>query len=669
MINSRALIITLIVFAAFVSLVVQLFSVQIGSHEKYSARATKQQNRVFPIRAERGIIYDRNGEILAYTKDDVSLYADARMLRSNSKKRQRLANELAKVFNTKPSKYINLIKRAKRNVCLEKKIPKEKSLLLTSLVIDGFYKTEDYTRIYPYSNITSHILGYVDDDCNGRAGFEKLYDSELNGVDGELYVENDAVGRSVSIDYDNSIPAISGNSFNLTINKVYQKILVNELKEGIINYKGKSAIGIIVNPKTGEILALANVPDYNPHQYFKVSNFVRRNRALTDTYEPGSTLKSIVMALLLEEGIVSEKNVINTENGKYKIKGALIRDTHKFEKLTVQEVLEQSSNIGMVKLSDKIGERDFYKGLRDFGFGNSTSIDLMGESKGMLKKPDYYSGISKAFMSHGYEISVTPIQMIMAYSALINGGRLLQPYILKSIFDQNGEIEEEFEPTKIRDVISEETSNRIRNIMLGVVENGTGSKAQQDNVYVGGKTGTAQKLVNGKYSRRLYNSSFIGFFPADDPEIICFVLVDSPEIGRYGGQVAAPIFSNITKKIMETDFSIERNKNKIERESIIQNFVASVEEYDVDDDLISFANVSDEAEKNERPEKIVRSTMPNLRNKSIREAISILSALNIEYSINGSGRVNKQSINKGTPVANGMTCILTCSNNIQKAYN
>lgn len=658
--NSRALIITLFVFAAFISLVVQLFSVQIGSHRKYSARATKQQNKVYPIRAERGIIYDRNGEILAYTKDDVSLYADARMLRKNTKKRDQLANSLAKVFNTKPSKYINLIKNAKGNVCLERKIDKEKALLLSGLVIDGFYKTEDYTRVYPYNHYTSHILGYVDKECNGRAGLEKLYNDELTGADGELYVENDAIGRSVSIDYDNSQMPIPGNSFYLTIDKVYQRILVNELIEGVNKYKGKSAIGIIANPKTGEILALANVPDYDPHAYYKESDFVKRNRALTDTYEPGSTMKSIVLAMLLEDNLVNEQNVINTENGKYRIKGAWIRDTHKHEKLTVREVLEQSSNIGMVKLSDKISERDFYRGLRDFGFGNLTSIDLIGETNGRLKKPNSFTGISKAFIAHGYEISVTPIQMIMAYSSLINGGKLLQPHILKKIVNHNGEIEKQVGVTKIRNVISENTSDRIKKIMLGAVENGTGSNAQQDNVYVGGKTGTAQKIIDGKYSSRYYNSSFIGFFPAEDPEIICFVLVDSPEIGRYGGQVAAPIFSNITKKIMETDFNIDRNKNAIERDGIIQKFVSNINDEYESDDFSSFANVSD-SEQSEDTKIVSRSTMPNLKNKSLREAISILSDLKIKYSIKGSGRVVSQSLEKGSPIKENSSCVLVCS--------
>ncbi len=661
MINSRALIITFFVFAAFFGLIAQLFSVQVGSHKKYSAKAEKQQNKIYTIKAERGIIYDRNGEILAYTKDDVSLFADTGMLKRSSRRKNKVAKKLAEVFKTSPSKYLRLIENSKGNVCLEKKISKEKALLLSDFVVDGFFKTEDYTRVYPYGNITSHIIGYADKECIGRAGLEKLYDERLKGIDGELHVENDAIGRPVSIDYDNSIIATPGNSVYLTIDKVYQKILVNELKEGIEKYEGKSAIGIIANPQTGEILALANVPDYNPHQYYKATNFSRRNRALTDTFEPGSTLKSVVLAMLMEKGLTNENQIINTENGKYRIKGALIRDTHKFEKLSVREVLEQSSNIGIVKLSDRIDNKDFYRGLRNFGFGNLTSIDLVGEARGRLKKPNSFSEISKAFISHGYEISVTPIQMVMAYSALINGGKLLQPYTVKKIVNHEGDIEEEFETTKIRRVISEKTSDIIKSIMVGVVENGTGSKAQQASVYVGGKTGTAQKLIDGKYSSRLYNSSFIGFFPAKDPQVVCLVLVDSPKKGRYGGQVAAPIFGKIAKKILETDFSIERNKEEIERENIIHEFTASIEKQNDKEELVSFANVSDQPKRDEAKSKIVRSTMPNLKNKSLREAIRILSDLNVRYTIKGSGKIIEQSVRKGTAIKDGMNCVLTCS--------
>ncbi|MCP5061763.1 MAG: transpeptidase family protein [Ignavibacteriae bacterium] len=661
MINGRALFITSIVLVVFVGLIIQLYTIQIGGHDEYKHKADHQQNRTYAVKAERGIFYDRNKEILAYTKDDVSLFADSRMLnrKANRKRRNKIAETLAKVFNEKPQKYLNLIKKSKKDVCLERKIPKDKALLLNNLVVDGFYKREDYTRVYPYGHVASHVLGYVDKDSEGQSGLEKMYNNLLKGKDGELFVENDVIGRTVSIDYDNSVSSISGDSFVLTLNKVYQKILVNELINGVETYQGKSAIGIIANPNTGEILALANVPDFDPKNYHTASNFQRRNRALTDTYEPGSTMKSIVLAMLFEEGLAKEQQVINTENGKYRIKGAWIRDTHKNKKLTVAEVLEESSNIGMVKLSDRIDDRDFYKGLRDFGFGNLTSVDMLGETKGYLKKPNQYSGITKAFISHGYEVSVTPMQMVSAYSALINGGNLYEPRILKRIIDSNGEVEEEFEKTKIRRVISEETSDRIREIMLGVVEHGTGKNAQLENVFVGGKTGTAQKLIDGKYSRK-YNSSFIGFFPAENPQVICFVLVDSPEKGKYGGQVAAPIFKNISKKIMDIDFDIERKKNKIEREELLNNFIADIEASNSKVDQLALQNYTDKKNRSSVT-KITRTTMPNLINKSLREAISILSDLKIQYKINGNGKVKSQSIKKGEKIKAEMVCKIVCT--------
>lgn len=658
--NSRALIIAFFVLTTFVVLVVKLFTVQIGDHTVYKAKADRQQNTIHVVKAERGIFYDRNNEILAYTKDDVSFYADSRMLRKHPKKERKIAEKLSKIFKTNPNKYLSLINHSKGNVCLEKKVTKDKALLLDNFVVDGFFRTADYTRVYPYKNVTSHVLGYVDNQSVGRAGLEKMYDNKLKGVDGELHIENDAIGKTVSIDYDKSVAPISGYSFELTLDKVYQKFLVNELAKGIKEYEAKSGIGIIANPETGEILAMADVPDFDPNEYYKYSDFVRRNRALTDTYEPGSTMKSIVLSLLLDKNLTNENKVINTENGVYRIKGAWIRDTHKYNKLTVKEILEESSNIGIVKLSRKINDNDFYKGLRDFGFGNLTSIDMPGETRGYLKKPDQFSGISKAFISHGYEISVTPIQMIMAYSAIINGGNLFQPYILKKIIGPDQKTVKEFTPKKIRKVISAFTSKRMRDILLGVVEEGTGTNAQQDNIYVGGKTGTTQKIVEGKYSNKEYNSSFIGFFPVENPQIICFILLDAPQVGRYGGQAAAPIFKNITSKILETDFSIKRNKNKIERNELLQNLMTKINIEDKRDNEISFSNVSEESNQIKK-DKIKRSTMPNLNSKTIREAISELSELNIKYNFEGNGRVIKQSIKPGTLIVKGMICQLICS--------
>ena len=660
MINSRALILSGLIFLIFLFLVVTLFKIQVSGHQKYKSQADKQQNKLYVLKAERGTIKDRNGEILAYTRQDNSLFADCRMLnrKRNAKKRLKLAKKLSTVFKKPASYYLRMIKKGKGNISLEKKVSQDKTILLNNFVVDGFYKVQDYTRVYPYSNLASHVLGAVNKQSAGVDGVEKMYNKYLKGKDGFLVVENDVIGRTVTINYDQSENPVPGDNIVLTINKVYEKILEKSLIDGIKKYKGKSGIGIIMDPSTGEILALSNFPNFNPSKYNKYSAAARRDRVLTDTYEPGSTMKSIVMSVLLDKGLVDPSEVINTENGRYRIKGAYINDAHKYKRLTVSEVLEHSSNIGMVKLSERINSGAFYKSLRDFGFGNPTEIDLPGETKGMLKRPDRYSAISKAFISHGYEISVTPLQMITAYAALINGGYLLRPFTVKEIDDAEGNVIVKNEKEVIRRVITQMTSEKIKKMMLGVVESGTGELAQMKDVYVGGKTGTSQKLIKGRYSNKYYNSSFIGFLPVQAPKLICLILVDSPEIGRYGGQVAAPIFKNIMSKIFEVDSDIIEKHERIDR---IGNPISKIileNEKKSKSNILSTADIASEYKERFKTnsKNINRKTMPNLKNMSLREAISILNSLKIKYKIEGNGRVVYQSINAGTELKKGIFC-------------
>lgn len=486
--------------------------------------------------------------------------------------------------------------------------------MISDFTIDALYKTEDYSRIYPYSSKGSHVIGYVDTKINGVAGIEKQYDELLKGKNGLRYIEQDVLGRLVSVNEELSITPEKGNDIQLTINNDFQNILEEELVKGINKYEGKTGVGIVMNPNSGEILAMASSPTYDPANYNLFPDSTRRNRVLTDTYEPGSTIKSIVMSMLIEENITNENELINTEHGKYRIKGATIRDTHEYDILTVQEVLENSSNVGIVKLSDKIDDKTFYKYFRDFGFGNKTSIELPGETAGFLKKPEQYSKISKAFISHGYEISVTPLQVITAFSALINGGELLKPYVLKEVADSYGNIIEKNEKTKIRKVISKETSERIINMMIGVVENGTGKAAQLDNILVGGKTGTAQKLINGRYSNKNHNSSFVGFFPADNPQIVCLILIDSPQKGRYGGQVAAPIFKEIAKRICEADLNITPNKEMPNRnKNRIEQLFADIGNDSSENILQSLNKGESKKIKKENIDFSNRTTMPDLK--------------------------------------------------------
>ncbi|MDZ7765215.1 MAG: penicillin-binding protein [Melioribacteraceae bacterium] len=415
-----------------------------------------------------------------------------------------------------------------------------------------------------------------------------------------------------------------------------------------------------MNPNTGEIVALANYPAFEPSKYFRYNDIIRRNRALTDTYEPGSTMKALTMSILLDNDLVSEDEMIDTENGRYKISNAKIIDVNKFEKLTVREVLEQSSNVGITKLSDRIDDRTFYKYLRDFGFGNATSVTLPSEAAGYLKKPDHYSKLSKPFMAFGYEISVTPLQMVTAFSALVNGGNLYQPRIVDKIVDEKGRIIEEFESTKIRNVISSETSERIKNLLFGVVEHGTGKLARCNNMLVGGKTGTSQKYVDGEYVKD-YNASFIGFFPADNPEVVGLILLSSPATGKYGGVIAAPVFKKIVTRIVEEDIRVAPQKISIAREEESLNKILETITNSEEPVFLQTANVGEEAPHIENVSYYAsRVTMPNLMNRSLREALAILNEMGLRYDVNGSGRVVSQSIKAGSKITRGSVCLIEC---------
>lgn len=661
MINYRALIITGFLLLAFVALVIKLFNIQIANNEYYALIAERQQNKPQIVKAERGLIKDINGEVLCYTRDNISFFVDTRMM--NDKKVDSIAALFSKVIGKPENYYKNIIAEGVRNVCVEKKVPMDKALILKKAAIEGLFYEEDFTRVYPYGSLASHVLGYVDKKMKGVEGIEKVYDEKLTGMDGNYVFERDVIGRIISVNENLSKAPTAGNNINLTINKTYQKILEEELANGLQKFGGASALGIIMNPNTGEIYALSNNPDFDPANYEVFTAASRRNRVLTDTYEPGSTMKSIIMSILLDQNLVQENEVINTENGTLIIKKAKITDTHPHAQLTVKEILEQSSNVGIAKLVSRLDDDLLFKYLRDFGFSNSTSIDLPGEAEGFLKKPGSFNPLTKPFLSFGYEISVTPLQLISAYSAIVNGGTLYQPYILKSITNPNSVVIEENKPKKIRTVIGKSTSEKMKNFMIGVIENGTGTAAQLDNVLVGGKTGTSQKLVDKSYSSSKHNSSFVGFFPADNPKIICLILVDAPEVGKYGGLVAAPIFHDVAKRIIEADLNLVPDKQKIVREkNLVDQLIADIKSAPVSTSK-SYLNIPSPS-KNEtngrRIFKLNKTIMPNLINTSMRDAIAQLNQLGLKYKIVGNGKVTWHSIEPGVAITAGDTCFVKC---------
>ena len=653
--NSRVLILIFGVFIFFIAIGIKLFSIQILKSEELSYLAERQQTGIEKISAERGLIYDRNNVLLVYNRNDVSFYLDMRMVSKGEKKK--IAEKFSSVFGKSASYYSALMQTSGKTICIEKKVPSEKAIILKNFKAVGLFYEEDPTRIYHYNNLASHVLGYLSNDFHGVNGIEKIFDNELKGINGTMFVEKNAIGDMITIAEEQTIAAVPGNNIILTINKSYQVILEEELKKGLENFGGTSAVGIIMDPNNGEILAMTDQRDYNPNCFWEYSDTVRRNKALTDTYEPGSTFKTITMSALLDQKLCRDDEVINIEYGKYKFNNVTINDSHNGNKtLTVRGIIEQSSNVGISKLVRRIDDDLYYKYIRGFGFGNYSSLDLPGEAQGSLKNPTGWSPITKLFISFGYELSVTPIQLISAYAAVINGGILYQPQIIRRIMDSKGVVLSENAPKQIRSVIAKETSDRMREYLRGVVDKGTGKAAKLDFISVGGKTGTSQKLVDGKYSKSQYNSSFIGFFPVENPQVLCLILVNSPERGKYGGAVAAPIFKEVADKIFKSNEKFFQSNQTIKHEKpeLINNYSSNNPESKI-------TPVSNNTSKKiDNNYALKNNLMPDLSNYSLRDALLFLSKFGMKYTVLGTGTVIAQSIPPGVRIQKGMTCKISC---------
>jgi len=656
MINSRVFWVLIGVSIFFILLIVKLFEIQILKNDESIFYAKRQQNKTEYIKAGRGLIYDRNNILLVYNRNDISFFLDNNFI--TLKERPIVAKKLSSLFKNKPSHYLRMMKEKSSTICIEKKVSNEKSLFAKNLKLPALYFREDPTRIYHYNSLASHIIGYVDDQLNGVDGIENSFNSTLKGEDGIRIIERSAGGRMITVKEEDTKESVPGLNLQLTIDKKFQAILEEELQNGLNSYNAISASGVMMDPNTGEILALANVSDYDPNNYSDYDDFQRKNRCITDTYEPGSTLKAINLAALLDQNLCSENEIINVENGRYKYRDKIIQDSHQHKTLTVRGILEQSSNIGMSKLIQRIDDETLYKYLRGFGFGTITAIDLPGEVKGTLTKPSEWSLISKAFLSFGYEMAATPIQLVTAYSALVNGGILYQPQIVKRFLNSSGETDLEYKPREVRRIISQKTSDRMRNLLASVVKDGTGRNAKLDFVTVGGKTGTSKILENGKYSKSNYNSSFVGFFPVENPRVVCLILLNSPKVGGYGGLVAAPIFKEVTKRMLiSLQESYQNDSQKTKEDSKDVQFIKakSVEEAKP----VTIKNVSKDHFVNQNIN--ANNTMPDLKRYSLREALVTLTKLGLKYKVSGSGKISSQSISPGTPIKKGSVCKITCS--------
>lgn len=538
----------------FSALAVRLAYVQIVKGEELSAKAEESWRREIPYSAKRGEISDRNGNVLAYNITTPTVMA----IPVQIKQKERTAKTLAPLLGMTEESVLKAISKNESIVRLRpggRKITMEKAQQIRDLALPGIVVAEDNKRYYPYEGLGAHILGFTGVDNQGLTGVESKYDKELSGKQGNVSYLSDAGGRLMPGSSEIYMEPKDGLNLMLTIDKSIQSIMERELDQAMDKYQANSALSIAMNPKTGEILAMAARPGYEPAEYQEVDPEVyNRNLPIWMTYEPGSTFKIITLAAALEEKKVDLKNERFFDPGYVKVGGATLRCWKRggHGSQTFLQVVENSCNPGFVALGQRLGKETLFKYIKNFGFGSKTGIDLAGEATGILFKLSRVGPVELATTSFGQGVSVTPIQQISAVSAAINGGKLFKPYVAKSWTNPDtGEVVYTQEPELIRQVISEETSRQIREALESVVANGTGGNAFIDGYRVGGKTGTAQKVINGRYSQNEHIVSFIGFAPADDPQIVVYTAVDNPQGIQFGGVVAAPIVRNILKDALE----------------------------------------------------------------------------------------------------------------------
>jgi stage V sporulation protein D (sporulation-specific penicillin-binding protein) len=548
-VRKRLLFILIVGVLAFGIFIVRLGFVQLFMHGWLTQKALDSWSREIPYEAERGNILDRNGKILATNMSRPTVLVVPKQIRNPAK----TAEELAKVLNMSKEKAYRDITQRESSVIINpegKKISNEKAQAIKQLKLPGVFIAEDFKRSYPNGSFLSHVLGFAGIDNQGLTGLESYYDDLLKGVRGHVAFFSDAQGNRMSSLKDTYTPPKDGLSLQLTIDEKVQKIIERELDNGEQKYHPESEIAIAMNPNTGEILGMSSRPDFDPQNYQSVKASVyNHNLPVWKTYEPGSTFKVITLAAALQENKVNLQKDNYYDPGYVDVAGTKLhcwkRGGHGSE--TFLEVVENSCNPGFVELGDRLGKSKLLQYINAFGFGAKTGIDLQGESKGILFKPSRMGPLETATTAFGQGVSVTPIQQVAAVSAAINGGYLYQPYIAKDWIDPtNGEVVDRNSPVMKRQVISNETSKKVREALESVVANGTGRNAFEAGWRIGGKTGTAQKVQNGHYLTNNYILSFMGFAPANDPQIVVYVAIDHPRNTiQFGGTVAAPMGGRI----------------------------------------------------------------------------------------------------------------------------
>ncbi|MFZ7104946.1 MAG: stage V sporulation protein D [Peptococcaceae bacterium] len=660
-------------------LVVRTAWIQFVMGKELQAKAIDSRLRNIDVKAKRGIIYDRNGSPLAISVSADSVYAVPSQVR-RSARIEEIAESLSDILELDKGE---IIKKLEKKVAFEwiaRRVPDEKIKQLKDLDLPGINFVEENQRYYPKGKLAAHVLGFAGIDNQGLSGIELTYDKELKGVSGKIMIEYDAAGREIPHAMHQYIPPVDGNSIYLTIDETIQYIVERELDQVMKIKQAKRGAVIVIDVPTGDILALANRPVFDPNNFADYDQGTWRNFAISDAYEPGSTFKTVTAAGALEEKVVKPTDRFYDPGyikvGKERI-SCWSRTPHGSQSFV--EGVQNSCNPVFVTVGLRQGKERFYKYLDGFGFGQKTGIELPGEAIGILVPKSRAKDIDLATMSIGQANAVTPIQLVRAVAAIANDGWLMKPQIVKEIRDVESNLVKSIEPEPVRQVISKTTSDELRGILETVVSEGTGSKAYLEGYKVAGKTGTAQKILpGGGYSSSEYIASFIGFAPADNPRIAALVIVDSPQGVYYGGQVAGPVFKNVlldTLRYLQEPPEIENQEKLAENlvtvgnvkgkslEDAAKELKASelkvITEGQGDRVLTQLPPAGAKVQKNsivmlyaQNPDSD-QVIVPDLKGLTIKDASKILNEINLEIAPQGSGLAALQEPEPGTTVEQG----------------
>jgi len=641
-IRIRIRLIGVVFILGFALVAMRAFDLQVLQEEQWDERAERQHQKVIPLTPQRGTIFDSNGEELAVSVDVDSIYAEPRKLEDQAL----AAKQLAKALDLSSKTIISKLKGNSNFVWLKRQTSPSQSDSVKALNIKGVGMIKEPRRFYPNSNIAAHLLGFTGLDPKGLEGLELKYDKMILGRGGYLVMERDAMGRGMATGLPQVQGATRGHDLYLTLDKNLQYIAERELAEGLRKTESKAGSVVMLEPSTGKVLAMANYPEYNPNSFSRYKPSQWRNRAVCDSFEPGSTFKVVLMAAALNEAVIDTKQKIDCENGEFRVGGKDIHDHKRYQKLTPAEIIKYSSNIGMAKIGKMLEREAFHKYIEEFGFGQKTGIDLPGEVVGLLSSPDKWFEVDLAAISFGQGISVTPIQLTAAVAAIANGGHLMEPYIVDRVVDSQGQVTQQNKPRMVRKVIARDVAQTVSQMMeMTTEEGGTATNARVPGFRVAGKTGTAQKVdaVTGGYSADKWVTSFVGFLPAENPQLVMLVTLDEPKIGHYGGLTAAPIFSRIATQAMR---SLK---------------VAPTEELHAVETLPSLEQIIVEAMSSERQKgQAVATTsvaggpqMPDCVGLSYRQVLELMQEEQLNISFRGRGRVVEQSPVPGMAIPYG----------------